>query len=380
MLNGLDLFSGIGGLSIALSDWIVPQAYCEIDKYCRGVLLCRMQSGDIPNSPIWDDIKTLSLTDMDTGTSLMSIDIIYGGFPCQDISVAGHGKGLAGERSGLFFEIVRLAKEIKPSFLFLENVPAITSRGGLEVVEEITKMGYDCRWCVISAASIGALHRRERWFLLGYSKYNGCHGTEKRGSSETTISDYKEGKNEAGQSERAGTSPVLATEPISNPHGSGRWENLRTAHENEAEYGKNYLQQPIGSSPEISNPISEGLEGLGERTISAGEEQSMSSSICSDVPNSTSEVSTRLPIGERQAYAISGKCGQYASVNKWQEAVSSVCRVTDGVPKRVDRIRGLGNAVVPEQAKEAFKILMGINQCYVRKETNDRNPHEKELR
>lgn len=75
-----------------------------------------------------------------------------------------------GERSGLFFEIARLAKEIKPKFLFLENVQAITTRGGLRVVECITEMGYDCRWCVISAASVGALHRRERWFLLANSK------------------------------------------------------------------------------------------------------------------------------------------------------------------------------------------------------------------
>ena len=75
-----------------------------------------------------------------------------------------------GERSGLFFEISRLAKEIKPSFLFLENVPAITSRGGLQVVREIAEAGYDCRWCTLSAKEVGAHHIRERWFLLAHTK------------------------------------------------------------------------------------------------------------------------------------------------------------------------------------------------------------------
>jgi DNA (cytosine-5)-methyltransferase 1 len=93
---------------------------------------------------------------------------------------------LAGERSGLFFEIMRLAKEIKPKFIFLENVPAITTRGGLQVVNEIASLGYDCRWCVISAASVGALHRRERWFCLAHSNIESSSrlssGKEKRQS------------------------------------------------------------------------------------------------------------------------------------------------------------------------------------------------------
>lgn len=94
---------------------------------------------------------------------------------------------MAGERSGLFFEIIRLAKEIKPSFLFLENVPAITSRGGVQVVKEIASLGYDCRWCVISAASIGALHKRERWFLLAHAKSERLQETGQPIGSETPI-------------------------------------------------------------------------------------------------------------------------------------------------------------------------------------------------
>ena len=164
-MNGLDLFSGIGGISYALRDYVRPVAYCEIDTYCQAVLLSRMSSNEIATSPIWDDIRTL-----DPSKWRQAIDIIYGGFPCQDISIAGNGKGLEGERSGLFYEILRLAKEIKPSFIFLENVPAIRSRGGLQVVREVAELGYDCRWLLISAKSCGASHKRERWFMLAYSK------------------------------------------------------------------------------------------------------------------------------------------------------------------------------------------------------------------
>jgi DNA (cytosine-5)-methyltransferase 1 len=166
MLNGLSLFTGIGGLDVALSEYVRPIAYCEIDSYCQAVLLSRISDGSLHNTPIWDEIKSLSYD----GRNWPEIDIIYGGFPCQEISIAGNGKGLEGERSGLFFEIVRLAKEIKPCFIFLENVPAITKRGGIQVVGSLAKMGYDCRWCVTSAASIGAVHKRERFFLLAHSK------------------------------------------------------------------------------------------------------------------------------------------------------------------------------------------------------------------
>jgi DNA (cytosine-5)-methyltransferase 1 len=245
MLNGLSLFSGIGGLDVALFEWVRPIAYCEIDPYCQGVLISRMVVGDLPKAPIWDDIKTLRLRSYDA-----TIDILYGGFPCQDISVAGAGKGLAGERSGLFYEIIRLAKEIQPKFLFLENVPAITTRGGLQVVREIAEMGYDCRWCTISASSVGALHKRERWFLL-------CYANSK--------------------------------------------------------------------------------------------------------PSKQADQGTESKQAERKPWGRStGQYWPFESREHWQEVVSGVCRVSDGIPFHVDRLRGLGNAVVPQQTKEAFKILMGL--------------------
>jgi DNA (cytosine-5)-methyltransferase 1 len=171
MLNGLDLFSGIGGLTIALAPWVRPVAYCEIERYAQGVLFSRMGSGDLPIAPIWDDIKTLRATD------LPEIDIIYGGFPCQDVSTAGLRKGLDGERTGLFREAIRLVSECRPQFVFLENVPGIRKYVPT-VRSELEALGYDCRDGFLSAAEVGALHIRNRWWLLAHSKRKGLEGLE----------------------------------------------------------------------------------------------------------------------------------------------------------------------------------------------------------
>lgn len=164
MLNGLDLFSGIGGLTVALAPYSRPIAYCENDLGAQKNLMSLMWTGKLPMAPIWDDVSSLRARDLQYG-----VDIIYGGFPCQDISCAGTGKGLAGERSGLFYEIIRLTRELRPPFIFLENVPAITVRGLEQILLEFTAIGYDCRWTIVSAAEVGAIHIRERWFLLAHS-------------------------------------------------------------------------------------------------------------------------------------------------------------------------------------------------------------------
>lgn len=324
MLNGLDLFSGIGGLSMALEQWVRPIAYCEIDLYCHGVLLGQMASKRLATAPIWDDIRTFPAAEF----SEKGIDIISGGFPCQDISVAGRGKGLEGQRSGLFFEIVRLAKEIKPKFIFLENVPAITSRGGIEVVRQVAEMGYDCRWCVISAASIGALHRRERWFLLAYAKHAGSHGSQKQGSNEKTVHDNPQRQNATEQPTGSDQSRVLATESVSDPEGSG----LSSAWYESRNKTKESLS-PCLSEYDVPNP----------------------SSIRCDQGASKGIYTQREPSQHEESPNDSGQV-----LNYWQNIEPPVCGIPHGIPHRVDRIRALGNAVVPSQAKEAFKILMGL--------------------
>lgn len=167
-VNGLDLFSGIGGIGLALKPWVRTVAYCECDRYGQGVLLSRMQSGDIDHAPIWDDVRTLK------ASMLPRIDIIFGGFPCQDISVAGSRKGLEGERSGLVFELLRIVGECRPRFVFLENSPNIVCMGLERILLEFDAMGFDARWTVVSAAEVGASHLRERFWLVAHA--NGERG------------------------------------------------------------------------------------------------------------------------------------------------------------------------------------------------------------
>ena len=198
MLNGLDLFSGIGGNTIGLRSYIKTVAYCEFDRHAQSVLLSRMGDGSIEPAPIWDDITTLSADKFDT-----PIDIIIGGFPCQDISIAGKGAGITeNTRSGLFFQVTRLARELKPNFLFLENVPAIRTRGLDIVLQELTEIGYDCRWTMLSAAEVGANHKRERWFLLAHAKGGSGGGGLRHisGSNAEVVRSEEQYEDSAGES------------------------------------------------------------------------------------------------------------------------------------------------------------------------------------
>lgn len=169
MLNGLDLFSGIGGLTIALAPWFRPITYCENDRYAQAVLLSRMARRELPVAPIWDDVQTIA------GWQLQphGVDAVWGGFPCQDISIAGARQGLEGKRSGLFFELVRIVGELRPRFVFLENVPAISTLGLDRVLLEFTALGYSTRWTTLSAGEIGAPHLRERWWLYAHADGEG---------------------------------------------------------------------------------------------------------------------------------------------------------------------------------------------------------------
>ena len=189
MLNSLDLFSGIGGISLALQDYVRPIAYCEIDQYCRQVLTARMNDKRLTRAPMFNDVKELQTEGLD-------FDIITAGFPCQDISVAGNGKGLEGERSGLFFEIIRLVKEANPTWVFLENVPAIRTKGLTKVIESFSNLGYDCRWTCVSAREVGAPHLRKRWFMLAHNR--GEH-VERLEQQEYTRETYAQAPNSSYQ-------------------------------------------------------------------------------------------------------------------------------------------------------------------------------------
>ncbi len=365
MLNGLDLFTGIGGLTIALREWVRPIVYCENDRYAQAVLLSKMETGELPYAPIWDDIRGL-------GGSLLpkdDIDIIYGGFPCQDISTAGNGEGLEGERSGLFFEVTRLAREIRPRFVFLENVPAITVRGLDRVCLEFTSMGYDSRWTHLSASSVGANHQRDRWWFLAYSNGNGVR-LQSNGLTEceekTRAIDDSQGERRGlvGNADRKwNESQSRCLEQKSSERkqkSSSRPNNTSEAVANTSieRFGKERqlrCEQPekrIGRrSKTMANP-----EGIGSepRRVSIRSEEKHTK------PKLRSEISDSNGIRLEEQRSEKRRPTGAATDASWWAVEPDVGRVVNGLPNRVDRIRGLGNAVVPLQAKEAFKKLMGI--------------------
>lgn len=165
-IKTLDLFSGIGGFSLGLrraSPRFRTVAYCEINPYCQKVLQARMSDGSLDTAPICSDI-----TKLDGKPWRGRVDLICGGFPCQDISIAGKRAGIEGAQSGLWSEFARLIGEIRPRLVFVENVSALLANGGVRVLADLASLGYDAEWDVVPACSVGAPHIRERVWIVAY--------------------------------------------------------------------------------------------------------------------------------------------------------------------------------------------------------------------
>ena len=296
-LKVLDLFSGIGGFSYAserLVGGFETTQFVEIDPYCQKVL-----HKNFPNVPIHDDIKTFNAKEG-------QFQVITAGFPCQDLSIAGRQEGIGeGTRSGLFFEIIRLARQIRPKFILFENVRNLISHKDGETFQQILKTlalaGFDVEWSVVSAKDVGACHKRDRlWFIAYPSSVN----------KDRATSEIQAGRD----------TPSSSTATNSKSIGS----DDREVGDNQGE-GQGQLSIRGEDSFESTNSMCEGLEGL--RT----EHQLRDSS------------EEETPCWSPQPHTLEPDWRRYLSQ-------PTICRGDDGFPNRMDRLKCLGNSIVPQAA------------------------------
>lgn len=167
-LRSIDLFSGIGGLSLALEGVARPVAYCDIEASARGVLRDRMKRGELPEAPVCEDIKDLTVEWL-LANGKSTVDAVVAGFPCVGFSLAGKREGFKNDQSALFFEMLRVIDAFRVKHVFLENVPGILGGGGMDVVvkELCEQRGFELGWCLMSAFEVGAPQRRTRWYCYG---------------------------------------------------------------------------------------------------------------------------------------------------------------------------------------------------------------------
>ena len=330
-MNELALFAGAGGgiLGGKLLGWRTVCAV-EWESYPASVLCARQNDGLLPPFPIWDDVQTF-----DGKPWAGIVDVVSGGFPCQDISIAGNGDGLDGERSGMWREMARIISEVRPRFAFVENSPMLVTRGLERVLADLTAMGYDSRWGVVSAADIGAKHKRERIWIVA------CSNTHKQ---------YRWGKpqqphNIGGKALHDEPSRVCPTESIKgNVANSNCNINIGTKSRS------NGIQKKVQREPRTQNcstwessRTSNVFGGYSlqrhEETNYVGNTESAGFSSCFEGQ------------GERESWRASIGSAQ------WWQIEPPVDRVVDGMADRVDRLKAIGNGQVPLCAATAWKIL-----------------------
>ena len=194
-LRLLDTFAGIGGFSYAATKLVGgyrTTQFIEIDPFCQKIL-----KKHFPFTPIHDDIRTFTAIPG-------QYDVICGGFPCQSISVAGNRAGITEEsRSGIFYELMRVIRMVRPRFVVLENVAAILNNGLDIVLGELSQAGYDAEWSVISASSLGACHRRSRWWCVAYTNDYGSPSSSISGLDDQANNNSSKRSNQVGQSSRS---------------------------------------------------------------------------------------------------------------------------------------------------------------------------------
>lgn len=331
----LDLFSGIGGFSLGLeAAGFETAAFCEYDQEAQKVL-----RKNWPDVPIFSDVRTLTKQELrDNG--IQDIGLICGGYPCQPFSVAGERRGAEDDRH-LWPEMLRVIKESAPAWVIGENVSGFVSMALDDVCLDLEAEGYEVQSFVIPACAVEAHHKRDRCWIVAYSDEN---DRRRRGS---TFSQERDPRMEyRSRSSRqslieSDSDMAYANELRLEEHGHRESENARQGGESLANTHPSRELQPQGSEQEVRRWSGDSRE---------------------DVADSESERIQRLWSGREQkpyAYgpALVPLCEGEGLGSSYWEAEPDVDRVVDGLPNRVDRIRSLGNAVVPQLVQRIGELV-----------------------
>jgi len=338
MLKHLDLFSGIGGFSLGLESagLVETVAFCDFDKYCQQVL-----NKNFPGVPVYGDVKELNYEKL-KADGIDQVDIITGGYPCQPFSVAGRKKGEQDPRH-VWPEMFRLIKELRPTWVIGENVGGHIKLGLDSVLENLESEGYSARTFSISASSVGANHKRERVWIVANSRRSVGREQSPRNSEGIGLWSFETSERSTDTNQITRSSEGAETMADTQSERGRELGHINKEKRNT----ESSATQSQSCSADVANSDEMQRQLLRGQQSEQRQETFERTSNGSGTPNEFSD-SNSSRLEEQWRSFTTEEENETSQCGRWWDFEPDVGRVAHGVPKRVDRLKCLGNSVVPQ--------------------------------